>query len=166
MNSNTFKHRKLDSLWGSSIWTTSERFTKTTGTPSIVGPGSYNALPSPWEKERRMKVEPIYPFEPKPIPKPLKTKENASALCSATDTVPLDFWKHSSKVSMSSRQAFNKAPRITWVDAHAKKAERLMKGPVTQSCPNLLPNFITGERVLKEHSAMGKKLFASLNNHV
>jgi len=135
----------LDSLWGSSMWNASERFLVKPTTPNCVGPGSYNSLPSPWEKSKEFRDRskfiqqhnsPTFSLKGTQIPSPRAESE-----------MPIDSWKCTSDRPNSSKAAFDKAPRKTWVEVESSRSQKMRKRITTNSCPTLdLPCFLSGTK--------------------
>ncbi|ETW04888.1 hypothetical protein H310_03996 [Aphanomyces invadans] len=142
----TMSYRVHMSMWGSSLWDTSQRFQEAPRTAPTVGPGSYNPSPSSWGKEPSYaRPAPIIPFNPhRGSPTSSKAPPTSSNHAPTAPLASLDSWKLCSTKTVSGRPAFDKAPRKTWVDWESTKADRMR----AVSTPNLaLPNFLSGARI-------------------
>ncbi|KAH9102349.1 hypothetical protein LEN26_002781 [Aphanomyces euteiches] len=147
----TLSYRVHMSMWGSSLWDTTERFASPPSQTSVrVGPGAYDTAPMQWGKQSR--PPPIFP------PSSLKPRSNQSALhhqitptldakhMNKDEPPSLDNWKHTSKRALASRPAFDKAARTTWVDIESTKAQRMRKRAVSTPVLENLPSFVSGTR--------------------
>ncbi|ETV86623.1 hypothetical protein H257_01758 [Aphanomyces astaci] len=142
----TMSYRVHMSMWGSSMWDTSERFQEVPRTAPTVGPGSYNSAPSAWDQEtKHPRPFPVFPYSPQRVVTPSSKLLSSPNQVLSTPMTSLEGWKLSSEKTVSARPAFDKAPRKTWVDWESTKADRMRKR--TPSTPTLaLPSFVSGMR--------------------
>ncbi|OQR83776.1 hypothetical protein ACHHYP_14270 [Achlya hypogyna] len=144
----TLGYRVHQSLAGSTLWNTTERFADRPTTSDRVGPGAYESVTSAWEKERSRKWYPSLPESPSHRAPFTPTLEEPRPQANEA-LAPLDTWKRTTKVHSPAKVAFDRAHRTTWIDETMTRDDRLRKKSLgaSQSCPTLdLPNFLTGSR--------------------
>ncbi|KAF0694680.1 Aste57867_14450 [Aphanomyces stellatus] len=150
MTRQSLGYRVHMSMYGSTLWDTTERFRERTATSTRVGPGSYNAAPSAWEKEpHAARPPPVYPYSPKRDKPSTNLATTTTTTAEPYEEVSLESWKLTSERAAAARPAFDKAPRTTWVDWESNKAGRMRKRVLSTPALHLgetMPEFIAGVR--------------------
>ncbi|OQR91219.1 hypothetical protein THRCLA_09064 [Thraustotheca clavata] len=123
----SFGYRVHQSLSGSTLWNTTERFIENPTTSERVGPGSYNSITNAWEKQRSIKKYPALPPSPQkrnPFQSPLKDPRPTQV---NEMLAPLDNWKLTTKAVSPLKVPFDRAePRSTLIMA---AVQPLSEGP-------------------------------------